>query len=83
MPDGLDYERPDLHVDAGIQRAQPGAPSAQRRRVPVFEQCHSGRPRRCAGPCAPILPGGNWRTLGPPAWLIAGTAGQDVRWITE
>lgn len=31
----------------------------------------------------PIQPGGNWRFLGPAAWLIAGTAGQDVRWITE
>ena len=31
----------------------------------------------------PIQPGGNWRLLGPAVYLIAGTAGQDVRWITE
>lgn len=31
----------------------------------------------------PIQPGGNWRTLGAAVYLIAGTAGQDVRWVTE
>lgn len=31
----------------------------------------------------PIMPGGNWK-VGPLAvYLIAGSAGQDVRWVTE
>lgn len=31
----------------------------------------------------PIMPGGNWKVADVSVWLIAGSAGQDVRWITE
>lgn len=31
----------------------------------------------------PILPGGNWKRGPLATYLIAGSAGQDVRWATE
>lgn len=31
----------------------------------------------------PILPGGNWKRANVATFLIAGTAGQDVRWCSE
>lgn len=31
----------------------------------------------------PIMPGGNWSVGGLPVYLIAGSAGVDVRWVTE
>ena len=48
--------------------------------VPVFRGDNSSVTTSTG---TPIQPGGNWRTLGAVVYLIAGTAGQDVRWITE
>lgn len=31
----------------------------------------------------PIQPGGNWKRAAVVCYLISGTAGQNVRWVTE
>lgn len=31
----------------------------------------------------PIQPGGNWKRAAVTTYLIAGSAGQDVRWVSE